>query len=66
VKSAGNGIILIVLESRMLRVARTGDASFWWICIGRRLGVAAEIRRLVGKLIWDDRVNGRCFLDRYL
>jgi hypothetical protein len=40
-------------------VARARDASFWWICTGRRLGVAAEIRRLVGKLIWDDRVNGR-------
>jgi hypothetical protein len=45
-------------------VARARDASFWWICIGRRLGVAAEIRRLVGKLIWDDRVNGRYLLER--
>ncbi len=34
------------------------EVSFWWIACAKRLGVPVEIRQIVGKLIWEDRVNG--------
>jgi hypothetical protein len=43
---------VLVLHARMLRRARKAIAC--WSVVGRRFGVAKDIRVLIGKSAWDE------------